>query len=333
MKRHAQVFWYVLTVTLPIIIRTGKRPVLFSKYSGIGDIICTFPAVLKLKARHPGATFIYNCHQSYACLPVMGGITGQVTSLRHAGILRYWYGWLFSAFYQFPCADELPDNFCKQYVVMEYAADHGVIVASAHPHLEIAPSVRERIHTKFQGQIQPNSPLIIIQTGPSWPIREWPQTAWANLITELRRNPRASVIQIGTDNHLAMGTAEVPKLPGVVSLVNQLSLEESCAVIALSHLFIGIDSGLLHVAAALKVPCVGIFGPTSPQLRLPDTDAQNCVVSQIQCQGCHHRIPRIHWETGCPHDAACMKSIPVSEVLEACRRLLPQLRTRQKLSQ
>ena len=154
-----------------------------------------------------------------------------------------------------------------------------------HPHLEIAPSVRERISEKLKDRIKSNSPLIIIQTGPTWPIREWPQTAWAGLIMELNRIREATIIQFGTDNHLAMGTAEVPKLPGVVSLVNQLSLEESCALIARSHLFIGIDSGLLHIAAALQVPCVGIFGPTSPQLRLPAKDAQNCVVSRIQCQG------------------------------------------------
>lgn len=313
----------MLTIILPVIIRTGRRPVIFSKCSGIGDIICTFPTVIKLKERHPQATFIYNCHQPYGCLPIMGGITGCVTHLRHAGILRHWYGWLFAGFYEFPCADELPDDFCKQYVVKEYASDHGVTVAEAHPHLEIAPSVRERITEKLKGRIKSKSPLIIIQTGPTWPIREWPQTAWASLITELKRTCEATVIQIGTDHQLAVGTREVPPLPGVVSLVNQLSLEESCALIAMSHLFIGIDSGLLHIAAALQVPCVGIFGPTSPQLRLPDRDAKNCVVSRIQCQGCHHRIPRIHWETGCPYDAACMKMIPVAEVLETCLRLLP----------
>src|ERR1039458_7532799 len=263
--RHAETFWYALTVILPVILRKGRRPVMFSKYSGIGDILCTFPAVSKLKERHPRATFIYNCHQPYGCLPVLAGITNFVTHLRHVGVLHFWYGRLFAAFYEFPCADELPDNFCRRYVVEEYTSDHAVTVA---------------------------------------------------------------VVQIVTDNHLAMGAAVMPDLPGVVSLINQLTLEESCAVIAESRLFVGIDSGLLHIAAALRVPCVGIFGPTSPQLRLPANDAQHCVVSQIQCQGCHHRIPRIHWETGCPYDAACMKNIPVAEVVAACLRLLPQSQIR-----
>jgi ADP-heptose:LPS heptosyltransferase len=326
-QRHAQTFWFVLTVVLPIILRTRQRPVIFSKFSGIGDIICTIPAALELKKRHPKATFIYNCHQPYGVLPVMGGITNITTYLRQPFVLKHWYGWLFAGFYEFPCADELPDDFCKQYVVKEYANDHGVIVADAHPHLEIQPSIRERVNEILKSHIKSNSPLIVIQTGPSWPIREWPQAAWASLIVELKRILDAKVVQIGTDHQLAVGKRDVFGLPGVVSLVNQLTLEESCAVVAGSHLFIGIDSGLLHVAASLRVPCVGIFGPTSPHLRLPEGNVQNCIISQIKCQGCHHRIPRIHWESGCPYDAACMKNIPAAEVLATCIRLLAQNQT------
>ncbi len=320
--RHLQAFWYVLSIVLPIIMRTGRRPVIFSKYSGIGDIICTFPAALKLKERHPGASFIYNCYQPYGCLPVMGGITHCVTHLQPIGVLRHWYGWLFAAFYEFPCADESPSNFCKDYVVNEYAADHGVTAEPAHPHLKITRAVENDLNQKLQGRFNSDSLLVIIQTGPTWPIREWPQTAWADLVAELRKNQGMTIVQIGTENHLAMGRVETSALPGAVSLVNQLTLEETSAIIARSRLFIGIDSGLLHVAAALRVPCVGIFGPTSPQLRLPREDVENCVVSRIQCQGCHHRVPRIHWEKSCPYDAACMKNIPVTEVLAACLKAL-----------
>ncbi|HZI31549.1 MAG TPA: glycosyltransferase family 9 protein [Candidatus Binatia bacterium] len=323
-RRHVTALWYVLTVVLPVILRTGRRPVIFSKYSGIGDIICTFPAVLKLKENHPGATFLYNCHRPYACLPVMAGVTDRVTHLRHTGVLRYWHGWLFAAFYEFPCADERVDDCCKDYVVMEYASDHNVTVSAAHPHLDIASAVRNRVNERLKPLLSSGASLVVIQTGPSWPIREWPERAWSELVAGLRKKSGVTMVQIGTDHHLAMGNANVPAMTGVVSLVNQLTLEESCAVIAASRLFVGIDSGLLHVAASLRVPCVGIFGPTSPQFRLPPEDVKNCAVSRIQCQGCHHRVPRIHWEKNCPYDIACMKGIPVQEVLETCMRLLPR---------
>jgi len=73
LNRHAQAFWYVLTVILPVILRTGRRPVVFSAICRLGDIICTIPAALEIKKLHPDATFIYNCGDSSACLPKMVG--------------------------------------------------------------------------------------------------------------------------------------------------------------------------------------------------------------------------------------------------------------------
>src|SRR5471032_3360794 len=107
-KRHLQAAHYVINVILPVILRTGKRPVIFSKYSGIGDIICTFPAALELKKRHPKATFIYNCHLEYACLPRLGGVTTQVTSTEQIGLVGYWYRFLLSGFYAFASDDDDP---------------------------------------------------------------------------------------------------------------------------------------------------------------------------------------------------------------------------------
>jgi ADP-heptose:LPS heptosyltransferase len=326
-KRHAAALWHVAAVVLPIIIRTGKRPVIFSKYSGIGDILCTFPAVIKLKERHPQATFIYNCHKPYGCLPVMGGITETVTHLRHAGVLRHWYGWLFSAFYEFPCADEAPDDFCRQYVVREYAEAHGVSAEDAHPRLRIAADVQTRVNSVLRAAAKAASgPAILIYCGPTWPVRAWPAESWEALVSELQDHGCSNIFQIGVDHHLsATSTSRLPVIPDAVSLINRFSLEETAAAIAAGNLLVAVDSGMLHFAAALQIPCVGIFGSTSPQLRLPPEDTRHCVVSTAACQGCHHRIPRIHWETGCPHDVQCMKMIPVAEVLKACLRLLDRV--------
>ena len=321
-RRHCEALWVVVSVVFPIILRTRARPVIFSKWSGIGDIICTFPAALELKKRHPGSVFIYNCHPEYTCLPRLAGVTDLTASFQNIGLVGHRYKFLFTAFYDFPCADERENDFCKDYVVKEYASDHSVVVDDAHPQMEIPPVALERANNILKSHLSLNSRLVVIQTGPSWPIREWPMAAWVGLIAELKKSPEITVVQIGTDHQLAVGRREVPTLPSVVSLVNKLSLEDSCAIISKSQLFIGIDSGMLHIAAALQVPCVGIFGPTSPNLRLPARDVKNCVISRIQCQGCHHRVPRIHWEKGCPYDAACMKNISVNEVFEKCARLL-----------
>src|SRR6266705_7169834 len=90
-RRHANALGYVATVVLPLILRTGRRPVIFSKYSGIGDIVCTFPTALELKKRHPGAVFIYNCHPDFTCLPRLADVTARTTSLIPIGLVGFWY--------------------------------------------------------------------------------------------------------------------------------------------------------------------------------------------------------------------------------------------------
>ena len=99
----------MLTVILPVILRTSRRPVVFSRFAGMGDIICTFPAALELKKRHPGATFIYNCAPAFACLPRMGGVTERVTHLQPIGLIGFWYRWLLAGFYEFSSEDDTPE--------------------------------------------------------------------------------------------------------------------------------------------------------------------------------------------------------------------------------
>jgi hypothetical protein len=42
------------------------------------------------------------------------------------------------------------------------------------------------------------------------------------------------------------------------------------------------------------------------------------VVTQVDCAGCQHRLPRLHWITGCPYDIRCMSSMRPETVLQAC---------------
>ena len=89
--------------------------------------------------------------------------------------------------------------------------------------------------------------------------------------------------------------------------------------------FVGIDSGLLHMAGAVGTPAVGLFGPVDPALRLPPTTPAVAVTappSEVPCLGCHHRMPRLHWKTGCPHDIACMRQLSPDAVFDTVGTML-----------
>ena len=128
--------------------------------------------------------------------------------------------------------------------------------------------------------------------------------------------------QLGVNPGMDFGKVDLPIAPGATSLVDLFEVEECIAVIARARLFIGIDSGLLHIAAATRTPSVGLFGMTLPEYRFSAKFRETFVASQIDCAGCEHRKPRLHWITGCPHDIRCMNTLEVEQVLAACLAIL-----------
>jgi hypothetical protein len=71
------------------------------------------------------------------------------------------------------------------------------------------------------------------------------------------------------------------------------------------------------------VPCVGIFGSTLWEMRLPREQIAIGLNSPVGCRGCHHaENGPLHWQTGCPNDIKCMAELAVDEVFSACKRVL-----------
>jgi heptosyltransferase-2 len=103
-------------------------------------------------------------------------------------------------------------------------------------------------------------------------------------------------------------------LPGaVLNLAGRLDLRRSIAVLSRCRLFVGNDSGLMHVAAALAVPLVAIFGPTEPGRTAPLASRFRLLHHGADCAPCRSRE--------CPTDHRCMAAVGVEEVLAAAGAL------------
>ncbi len=318
LSRHAAALGYVVRVVLPVILRTGRRPVIFSRRTGMGDIVCSVGPARELMKRHPGATFIYNCHPDFAAVPIIAGIAGRVTSLEPIGLVGHWYRFLLAGFYHFAHGDDTPGMVAKEPMVAEFCRQFNLPITDAHPHLAVSAAAQEKVKTLLAEKKLEAASLVLIHPGPSWPVKEWPREQWTQLVAALRERGCTNIAQLGVGRYMNFGQVAVETIPGAVSLVDALSVEECIAVIAQAKLFIGIDSGLLHIAASTRTPAVGLWGCTSPQFFYAENVRQDFVVSKVPCQGCYHRLPRLHWVTGCPHDIECMKTLPVENVLRAC---------------
>lgn len=318
LKRHALALWYVVSVIFPVVVRTGKRPVIFSRHTGMGDIICTVPAVRELIKLHPNTPIIYNCHRDFVDVPRLAGVTGHVTSLEPIGLIGYWYSFLLAGFYHFAHGDDLPNSGSREPMVVEFCRQFQLPVVEEHPELFAGPGAREKVCLILKEKGLREDPLILIHPGPSWPVREWPHENWTRLVAELRQRGFTNIGQLGVSRYMNFGKVEVPVVSGAVSLINAFSIEECIAAIARAKLFVGIDSGLLHIAASTRTASVGIFGMTLPECRFSQNFRLDFVTNRVECAGCEHRKPRLHWVTGCPYGIKCMKTLALEPVLHAC---------------
>jgi heptosyltransferase-2 len=96
-------------------------------------------------------------------------------------------------------------------------------------------------------------------------------------------------------------------------------LRNGVLAMAAAGVAISNDSGLMHVAAAIGTPTMGIFGPTSPQLWAPLNELAATVQTKtvVPCQPCHRTVCRMN-------DHRCMRDIPASYVAAIAERVLTE---------
>jgi heptosyltransferase-2 len=143
----------------------------------------------------------------------------------------------------------------------------------------------------------------------------WPFVRFEALAERIRTNWGARIILLGT----AQDAQGVPPRdnPPYLNLVGKTSLGEALALIERCRLIVANDSGLMHAAAALKVPLVALFGPTDVNRTGPWGKNFRVVRKDFPCGPCLKKK--------CPEQKTCLEAIEVEEVWEALRGFKDQV--------
>jgi len=104
--------------------------------------------------------------------------------------------------------------------------------------------------------------FVILTPGAGWGAKQWPVERYGALARELARDGLRSLVNFGPGENLLADEVEAAS-SGTARKVS-CSIAELIALTRRARLLIGGDTGPLHLAAALKVPVVAIFGPTNP---------------------------------------------------------------------
>jgi heptosyltransferase-1 len=155
------------------------------------------------------------------------------------------------------------------------------------------------------------TPFALINPGAAWPNKRWPPDRLAAVARHLRdRHAMSSVILWGPGEE-ASARAIVDAAAGAARLAPETTLPELVALAHRAQLMVSGDTGPLHIASALGVPTVSLFGPTNPKRNGPWSDADISLARYDQCD--------CHYERKCRHgeDKWCLATITVDEVVSA----------------
>ena len=161
--------------------------------------------------------------------------------------------------------------------------------------------------------VEGRRPYAILNPGGGWPTKLWPPEHYARLADWLNDQfGFQSVVTFGPgEEFLAAKVAENSR-SGAVHLLPS-SLKQFVALARRAELFVGGDTGPLHLAAASGTPIVGLYGPTSPSRNGPFNPSDVTVGRDLWCRSDCHRRSCWHWE--------CM-DISVEDVTSAVSRRL-----------
>lgn len=179
--------------------------------------------------------------------------------------------------------------------------------------LYVSESAREKINSKLKTQ---NSKLALLHPVAAFDTKQWATENFAR-VAEFLSEKDFEIVAVATKNEREV-LENLQKLSNTaIQIFDDLSLPEITALASEAELFVGNDSGIAHIAAAVQTPSVVIFGSSNRDHWRPWTDAPHEIVFEnLPCQPCAGYFCKEFAEP------ACIKRISVESVIKAIEKVI-----------
>lgn len=159
---------------------------------------------------------------------------------------------------------------------------------------------------------------VVIHPGGPTALKRWPVERYALLADQLFQEHDARIVLVGGGGEEQISQNIISAMAGrAIDLSGQTTLRQLAAVLRKADLFIGNDSGPMHLAAACGIKVIGLFGPTSPQRFSPYGDYCIALRMEKNCPPC--------MQDKCNRPGyRCIDQISVSDVMVAVRQMLSE---------
>ena len=209
---------------------------------------------------------------------------------------------------------------------MKVAGLFGAKTVRSAPAIATSEEERERAGRLLSGPCGEAGLVAGVSPGAYRQSRMWPEERFAEVIKWLLRDMMACVVLTGGDRERGVIESLAGSFAGEkITTVVDIPLVELAAVIGKMDIFITNDTGPMHIAAAMDVPVVALFGQTNLHRYHPYMDDSRYIALKKGCEACPHlsfRHPMQECRRLICKGKECMTSIHAVEVKEAVGKLL-----------
>jgi len=174
-------------------------------------------------------------------------------------------------------------------------------------------------HILERKEIKQDEPFYAVAAGAGFYTKRWPIEYYKNFVEKIMEKYRCKVLVLGNKNDRQQG-AFLAEMDNVIDLTGQLSLLQSTVMLSKSKALISNDTGLMHMATAVKTPVLAIFGSTVKEFGFFPYRSNSIIAENegLDCRPCSHigrdSCPKEHFK--------CMKDISPENVYNALMELV-----------
>ena len=150
----------------------------------------------------------------------------------------------------------------------------------------------------------------VFHTGARFPGRRWKEENFTRLAEWLLNSTYVDTVYLigdEADKAINLRIRAFSKSKAIIDKAGGMNLVESLELISAAKLYIGNDSGPMHIAALAGVPTLGLLGPNFPHISGPLGAQSRFLFHKFPCSGCNQR--------GCDYGYRCINAITVEEAI------------------
>ena len=211
----------------------------------------------------------------------------------------------------------VPKAVNHQHLVLTYKellVPLGISFSQSNPHLDISDEEKEKSLLLLKGfGYEKGKTLVTMNPGAAYGLAKcWFPERFQEVAKQLLKDENCYVAFLG-DMFMKPLIQKIINGLGTraIDLSGKTDLRQLTTVISLSNVLLSNDSGPMHIASAVNVPVVALFGSTSAVMTGPYPKGE-VIHKHVNCSPCFKRV--------CPKDMRCMKEISIQEVFEKVKR-------------